>query len=94
MSGLAARTRAMTSIVLGGRVLAVHGREDAIRSRLHGQMQERHQLRNFGMSRDQILAHVARMAGHVAKPLQPLDVGEAPRSNPQGSHARPPAPSP
>src|SRR3546814_12591721 len=36
------------------------------RSRLHRQMQERHQRGDLAMHRDQVVIHFARMRGHVA----------------------------
>ena len=52
-------------------MLAVHRRQDSIRSRLHRQVQERHQLRQIAVRRDQIRRHVVGMARRIA------DAGEA-----------------
>ena len=48
---------------------------------------------NLGVSRNQIVAHVARMAGHVAEPLEPIDAGKVP-DQVREARRRPPAPSP
>ena len=80
--------------IIGARVAAVHGSENAVGARLHRQMQLRHQLRQIAMRRDQIVVHVARMAGGVA---QPLDAGDLPRrvaSSRASDHGRPSGPSP
>ena len=69
MSGRAARIRSIDAQIVRARVAAVHGSEDAVRARLHRQMQMRHQRRQVAMRRDQIVVHVARMAGRVAQPL-------------------------
>ena len=57
-------------------VFAIHGGENAIRARLHRQMQVGHELGHFRMSDDEIIAHVARMARHVADALQAIDAGK------------------
>jgi hypothetical protein len=44
-----------------------------IRARLDRQVQVRHQLRKAAMRLDQIIAHVARMAGRVAQALEAFD---------------------
>ena len=54
MSGRAARIVGDQRLVGGDVVLAVHRREDAVRPRLHGQMQERHQGRQVAMRRDEV----------------------------------------
>ena len=71
-----AAARSMREIVVA-RVPAVHGGEDAVRARLHRQMQVGHQLRQIAMRGDQIVVHVARMAGRVAQPRDAGDFGEA-----------------
>ena len=72
-SGRASRSRGDDREIVGARVAAVHGGEDAVGARLHRQMQLRHQRRQIAMRGDQIVVHVARMARGVA---QPLDAGE------------------
>ena len=62
--------------VIGGGVLAVHRCQHAVRARLHGQMQERHQGRDLAMRRDQIVIHVARMGCRVAQAQQAGDLGQ------------------
>ena len=57
-------------------MLAVHRRQDAIRTRLHRQMQKRHQRRNVAMRGNQIVVHVARVGGGVAQPRQAGDFGQ------------------
>ena len=72
--------------VIGAGVAAVHGREDAVGARLHRQMQLRHQRRQIAMRRDQVVAHVERMAGRIAQPLDAADLREPfeqPRQRPR-----------
>ena len=59
------------------RVAPLHGHEDAIRARLHRQMQAWHQLRQIAVRRDQTFVHVGRMAGRVAQACDALDFGRA-----------------
>ena len=72
-SGRAARSLSTIVDVVGACVPAVHGGEDAIGARLHRQMQLRHEFRQIAMRRDQIVAHVARVTGGVAQPLDAID---------------------
>ena len=66
-SGRALRTlRDKVDIVLRA-MAAIHGFQDAIASRLHRQVQIGHHFRIVAMLGDQIVVHVARMAGHVAQ---------------------------
>ncbi len=58
------------------RVLAVHRCENAIRAGLERQMQIRHQLFFVPMRCDEVVAHIARMACHVAEPRKALDLGQ------------------
>ena len=62
--------------VLGSVVPAVHGLQNGVRARLHRQMQIGHQDVEIAMGRDQRVVHVARMAGGVAQPLQPGQLGQ------------------
>ena len=48
------------------RVAAVHRLEHPVAARLHRQVQERHQLVDLAMRRDQAVCHVCRVAGRVA----------------------------
>ena len=57
-------------------VLAVHRLEDAVRARLHRQMQVRHELRHLAVHGDQLVVHVARMRGRVADARDALDLGQ------------------
>jgi len=57
-------------------VLAVHRLENAIRARLDRQMQIRHQGFDSAMRRNQVVRHVARMAGDVAQALQVFDLSQ------------------
>ena len=77
MSGRAARMRSIEAEIVGARVAAVHRREDAVRARLHRQMQIGHQRVEIAMGGDQVVVHVARMAGGVAQPVEAGDLGEA-----------------
>ena len=63
--------------IVRARVPAVHRVEHAVRARLHRQMELRHKLRQIAMRRDQIVVHVARMAGGVAQPRDAGDFGDA-----------------
>ena len=63
-------------IFLGG-VLAVHRLENAVRARLHRQMQIGHQLGLVAMSLDQIVGHVVGMAGGIADAVEPVDFGQS-----------------
>ena len=69
MSGRADAHPADQRLIVFGRVLAVHRREDAIGARLEGEMQIGHQLRLIAEQRDQTVVHVARVAGGEAQPL-------------------------
>ena len=63
-------------IIVAG-VSPVHGVENAIRSRLHRQMQLRHQFGQIAMRGDQAVVDVARMARGVAQPVDAGNCGEA-----------------
>ena len=80
ISGRAARRRSIRRQIIVGGVLAVHRRQHRIRARLHRQMQKRHQLFDLAMGRDQIVVHVAGMAGGVADARHILDGGNGLRS--------------
>ena len=54
-------------------VLAVHRRQDPVRAGLHRQMQVGHQLGDIAVGCDQVVVHVARMAGGVADALDAID---------------------
>ena len=62
--------------VIGAAVTAVHGREHAVGAGLHRQMQLRHQLRQIAMGGDEIVVHVARMAGRVTQPVDARQFGD------------------
>ena len=68
--------RATSREVVRRRVLAVHGGQDAVGAGLERQVQVGHQLGLIAMRRDQVLAHVAGMAGGVADALEAADEGE------------------
>ena len=74
MSGRALRIRSIEPQVLGRRVLAVHRGQDAVGTGLERQMQVRHQAAVGPMRLDQIVAHIAGMAGRVAQALQSVDL--------------------
>ncbi len=59
--------------VIVGPVLAVHPRQNDVRSRLHRQMHPGHQGGHLGMGGDEVLGHVAGVRGGVADPREPLD---------------------
>jgi hypothetical protein len=59
--------------VLIGRVFAVHRLEDAVRARLHRQVQIGHQLRLLAMRGDQVVGHVVGVRGRVADAGEPVD---------------------
>ena len=65
------------SQIVGGGVAAVHGGEDAVGAGLHRQMQIGHQRIEIAMGGDEIVVHVARMAGGVAQAVDARDFGEA-----------------
>src|SRR5262245_63149827 len=60
------RSLDQAQIILGP-VLAVHRRQDGVGARLHRQMQEGHQLVIVAMGQNQVVTHVAGMAGGVAR---------------------------
>ena len=66
MSGRAARMRSIKRQIIIGGVLAVHRLQHCVGPGLHRQMQKRHQLFDAAMRLDQIIAHVAGMAGGIA----------------------------
>ena len=76
MSGRARRSRSTRREIVGAGVAAVHRRENAVGAGLHRQMQLRHQRRQVAMRGDQIVVHVARMAGGVAQPRDAGNFGE------------------
>ena len=92
-SGRAARSRSITREIVGAGMTAIHRGEDAIRARLHRQMQLRRELRQIAMHRDQIVIDVARMAGGVAQPRDAGDFGDATQQLPERPGCRP-KPSP
>ena len=55
---------------------SVHGAEDAVGARLYGQVQEGHQLRDFGVGADEGVAHVAGVGCGVAQAFDAVDCGE------------------
>ena len=61
------------AIIVGG-VLAVHRLQHRIGSRLHRQMQIGHQLGIVAMGGDQVIGHVAGMAGGVADAVDAFDL--------------------
>ena len=61
-----AQARDQVEILLP-RMPAVHRRQHAVGTGLHRQMHVRHQRRQIAMRGDQVVVHVARMAGHVAQ---------------------------
>ena len=63
--------------IVGARVAAVHGGEDAVGAGLHRKVQIGHQARQVAMRRDQALLHVAGMAGGVAQPRDARHFGDA-----------------
>ena len=69
--------------VVVGAVLAVHQSEDAIRPRLHRQMEERHQVLDLAVRFDQIVRHVARMRCGVAETVDTRHLGEGTDQLPQ-----------
>ena len=73
-------------------MLAVHRRQDAVRARLHRQMQEGHQLRHLAMGGDQVLVHIGGMGGGVADARQIGDLAPAraiSRARPQSAPSGP-----
>ena len=60
-------------------MLAVHRFQNAVGAGLHGQMHVRHQRRQLGMCRYQVVIHVARMTGGVAQTQYPGHLREAPQ---------------
>ena len=76
MSGRARRSRSMRAQIVGAGVAAVHRLEDAVGAGLHRQMQLRHQRRQVAVRGDEIVVHVARMAGAVAQPRDAGNVRE------------------
>ena len=57
-------------------MLAVHQPQDAVRARLHRQVQIGHQGLKIGVGGDQVLAHVVGVAGGVADAVQPRHLGQ------------------
>ena len=55
-----------------------HALQHAVGSRLHRQVEKRHELRHVAMRRDQVVIHVDRMRRRVADALDPVDLGNAP----------------
>ena len=92
MSGRAARMRSTSREIVGRRVAAVHRLEDAVRARLHRQVQIGHQRRQVAMRRDQLVVHVARMAGGVAQPREAGDLAPAGYSSRPRPHSPPSGP--
>ena len=76
-SGRAARSALDRAQIVGAGVAAVHRGENPVRAGLHRQMQLRRKLRQIAMHRDQVVVHVARMAGGVAQPRDAGDFGDA-----------------
>ena len=62
--------------VVAARVPAVHRRQDAVGASLKRQVQVRHELGLVAVRRDQVVAHVARMARGVAQALDAADADE------------------
>ena len=58
-------------------VLAVHGGEDAVGASLERQMKVGHQLADICVRMDQIIGHVARVAGRVTQALDAVDRSKA-----------------
>ncbi len=56
------------------RMAAVHRLKNFVGTGLHGQMQERHQLRHIAVGFDQVVVHVARMRCGVANARQAIDL--------------------
>ena len=83
MSGRAARIRSTSAQIRLRPVPAVHRLQHPVAPRLHRQVQERHQLRFLAMRRDQVVAHVVRMRGGIADPLEPLDRRQPPHQRRQ-----------
>ncbi len=76
-SARARRRRSTISEEKIAAVAAVHRLEDAIRARLHRQMQIRHELRHLAMGADEIVFHVARMRGRVTEAGHAIDLGQS-----------------
>ena len=79
-------------------VAAVHGREDAVRARLHGKVQRRHERGQRGEQPDDLVGEILRMARREAEPLDargihgPKDIREprlAVKVAPVGVHVLP-----
>ena len=64
---------AQLGFVLQRRVVALHGRQNAVRARLHRQVQVFYQLRHVGMRLDQAIRELQRVRGGVANALDPVD---------------------
>ena len=75
-SGRASRSRSTTRQEVVRGVAAVHRRQHPVAAALHRQVQEGHQLRQVAMGGDQVVVHVARVAGGVAQPEQAGDLGQ------------------
>ncbi len=89
-SGCAAPQPVHHPAELGGGMAAVHRRQHPVGARLHRQVQVGHQRRQLAMRGDQLVVHVARMAGGVAQPQQAGDLrqfAQQPRQ-PPGRAAR------
>ncbi|MCY1298235.1 hypothetical protein D9M70_477100 [compost metagenome] len=57
-------------------MVALHGREDAVGSRLHRQVDEFHQFRNLGVGLDQRVGELQRVRGGVADAVDAIDGGD------------------
>ena len=87
MSGRALRIRSIGAEIVGPAVAPVHRREDAVRSRLHGEVQVGHQRVEVAMRSDQIVVHVVGMAGRVAQPVDAGDLGQPKQQAPEAPFA-------
>ena len=57
-------------------MLAVHQPQDAVRARLHRQVQIGHQGLKIGVGGDKVVPHVVGVAGGVADAIQPRHLGQ------------------
>ena len=64
---------AQLGLVLQRRMVALHRRENAVRARLHRQVQVFYQLRHVGVGLDQAVRELQRVRGGVANALDPVD---------------------
>ena len=76
--------------IIVARMPAVHRRQNAVGARLHRQVHIGHQRGQVAMGGDQIVVHVARMAGRVA---QAHDAGHLGKTAQQPAERRMGAPS-